>query len=164
MPGAKSHYKGRKMLSLNQCRLKELRALRGMTQHKLDEAAGLRRGYISYLEKRGNFSVNAEVLKALCKALECNSSDLTYGAYRDPAIKRKPPVPTKCLRSRHSAFNPGELTSGKRYLLDGKKYVLDFRCNGNNVVHYIFRRLAGNWRISYTDRDFNMGDVIVRPL
>src|SRR5215204_5417612 len=65
-------------------RVKRLRTERGLTQTELADRAGVSQAIISRLEGKVRHNVNADVLKALAKALGC-TTDYLVGMHEDEA-------------------------------------------------------------------------------
>ena len=161
MPGAKRHYRGREILRVDTYRLKELRMLKGLTQDGLSKVSGVKYGYISYLEKHDDMPINTEALEALCRALECSPSDIAVRRfYMDPAADRARVTNFKD----HRSVDLSIFGIGRKYLINGKKLILDEKSAGKGVIHFVFRQVSTGWLTCYTDIDFYVGDVSVQPL
>lgn len=70
-------------------RLKELRIKRGLTQHDVADAIGLRLNGVQKIEYQQNKSIPYETLEKLCELLKCAPGDLLVPSKDEAEITNK---------------------------------------------------------------------------
>jgi len=134
----------------------------GLSQSALALLTGLGVSTIGAIESGSKGTTSSATVRALSSALRCNPKDIASKYYYPQMPERSTAIST---RRQYKIIDTKLFKVRERYVINGNFLRFVGTTSGyGGVSHFLFRQPTGGWIISYTSRDFYVGDVSVQPL